>query len=134
MRSAINEKVKVKVIMEEVGKGYYEVVEKMDCLKSEMKKLKEMKEQYTESLMDIMGKNEVVSVTLKDQGVIVMLKEMKQKGAMNKEYIMNTLEEVYDKISLPKDPKEKAERTTDIIMSSRQETTKSVIKLKKLRS
>lgn len=98
-------------------------------LNAQVKALREQKEGLTEAIIKYMTDNNIESCNLPDESRLV-LKSQIQLGALNKEYMYETLVDFY-KEPQPNDAKQLAEKTTDTLLGNRDVKEKKVIKILK---
>ena len=115
--------------MEQLAQTYEELDESMKTLMKSVKETKEQRDQFGQKLQqEMMNKN--ISDIVLPSGNVLMLKTRVQLGAINKEYIQETLTDFF-KQPLPKDNTELAQRTADALLNNREAAEKMSIKLQK---
>ena len=112
--------------MEELAKKFMKTELKMKDINASLKALKEEKDATSELLMQCMVRDNIECINL--DGHSIVLKNMKQYGALNKEYLENSLSQFCNS-SVPQDAKLFAEKATEHLLSNRDVNEKQIIRL-----
>ena len=116
--------------MEALANDYYEISKLIQEKNSEIKKLRESKNEKEESLVKMMMKNNIEKINLEGKGSLVLKSQINLK-AINKEYIFEKLVKLYETSKIPKEPTELASCTADFLIDNRNKDEKAIIKILK---
>jgi hypothetical protein len=114
--------------MEELAKTFTKLEIKLKEMNALMKTMREEKEATSEMLKTCMNRENIECIQI--DGHNIVLKNLKQYGPLNQEYLENTLSEFCNK-TIPQDSKVFAEKAAEHLISNRETTEKQVVRLLK---
>ena len=112
--------------MEEAAKKFLSIELKIKEHIAAVKSLKEEKEGVETMLKSLMENEKIEQINLDNHCIVI--KNTKQYGSLNKEYIENGLVD-FLKIQAPRESQEFATKATEHLISNREITEKSVVKV-----
>lgn len=114
--------------MEELAKKFTKLEIKLKEVNASIKTLREEKEAASEMLKSCMTRENVECIQI--DGYNIVLKNLKQYGPLNKEYLENALSEFCND-TIPQDSKVFAEKAAEHLISNRDTSEKQVVRLLK---
>lgn len=112
--------------MQEAAKKFANIELKIKELNTSLKTLREEKENVSEILKTIMTKENIEMITL--NGYNIVLKNTKQYGSLNKEYLETSLSEFCNEAVI-NDTQSFASKAAEHVINNREVTEKQVIRL-----
>jgi len=109
---------------------WFNIFNDLNVKKKELKELKTKHNDLTNALIESFIQNNIDAIVIPNSNKKLILNEKKSYGAINKDYILETLNNYIDEKS-PKTTTDLAENMTESIMQNRVEKSKHSLKLVK---
>ena len=113
--------------MEEAAKKFLSIELKIKEHNASVKSLKQEKEGAETILKKLMQNEKIEQINLDNHCIVI--KQLKQYGSLNKEYIENGLVDFLENQTTTGKSQEFAEKATEHLINNREITEKSVVKL-----
>ena len=110
-------------------KRYVDIETNIKEIQSQVKTLRNEKEQLTEIIVAYMSSNDIQNCNVGNS--VLTLKTSTQLESMNKDYIHDKIEEFFRMNSVPNDASQAAQNATEYLVNNRESTEKQTLKLLK---